>query len=140
MKNIKTITLSAFCLCTAIAAQAQTDIQKPVDRPVVKVPVLSAQTPEMPNAPKMSTAAVSPAETPSPEARDKNQQPSTQQKPVTKIADDKEVTTPGGEEGRKIMAGKTTQPKPEVSSQTTIDTRPAPQVAMPRPVNGQQQL
>lgn len=139
MKNIKTIAFCTFCMCAAIGVQAQIETKKPAGSPVPQVSLPPVQAPEMSNAPKLSTAGVPAAETPSPEARDKNQQPRENEKPALKLVDDKEPATPGGEEGNKIMAGKTTLPAPEINNQSTIDPKQAPQVKTPKPVNGQQQ-
>lgn len=94
----------------------------------------------MKNAPKPDANTEPVSETPSPLTRDKNQQPAEKQKPTLKLVDDKEVVTPGGEEGCKIMAGKKTRPTPEINTRLTIDPKPAPQLVKPaKPVNGQQQ-
>jgi hypothetical protein len=140
MKNIKSIALSVFCMCAAICAQAQIETKKPVGSPIPQVSLPPVQAPEMKNAPKPVTYTEAVAETPSPLTRDKNQQqPEEKAKLKLVLVDEKEVATPGGEEGRKIMEGKTNQPAPEINNQSTVDPKPAPQFKTPKPVNGRQQ-
>jgi hypothetical protein len=140
MKNIKSITLATFFLCNVACVQAQTETTKPAGSPIPQVSMPSAQAPEMKNAPKPVTNTEAVAETPSPLTRDKSQQqPEEKEKPKLVLVEEKEVATPGGEEGKKIMAGKTTRPAPEVNNHSTIDPTPAPQVKTPKPANGRQQ-
>lgn len=141
MKNIRSIALSSFCLCMAICTQAQVETKKPAANPIPQVSVPPLQAPEMPNAPKKVINSDAVTETPSPLTRDKNQEKPEKQKPVMKVIDGSEtVTSPGGEESRNIMLGKTTRPSPAMSYPSTIDPKAAPQQVKPaRPVNGQQQ-
>lgn len=140
MKIIKPITLSFFSLCTAICVQAQVETKKMADRQIPQVSLPPVKAPEMPNAPKPVAATETVAETPSPLTRDKNQPQAETEKPKLVTVESKEPQTPGGEEGKKIMAGKATKPAPEITSHSTIDPTPAPQLAKPvKPVNGQQQ-
>lgn len=145
MKIIKSFVAILALVSSATLLHAQenkTQIARPVE---AKIPVTDANrtSPEPVFKPQPQVGAVTAvqaaAETPSPQARDKNQQPATAPKPVTKIADDKDVITPGGEEGRNIMAGKTTRPAPEINNQSTVDPRPAPPVKTPATLNGRQQ-
>lgn len=140
MKNIKSITLAIFCMSSVACVLAQTETKKMTDRPVPQVALPPVQLPEMPNAPKPVANAVPVAEKPSPSASDKNQQPEQTVKPNFKLVDNKEPEAPGGEEGKKIMAGKATKPAPVINNHSTIDPTPAPQLTKPaKPVNGQQQ-
>jgi hypothetical protein len=127
-------------MCTATYIQAQTETRKMTEKSIPQSALPPVQAPEMPNAPKPVTNTEAVTETPSPLTRDKNQQPEEKTKPTMKLVDDKDVVTPGGEEGRKIMAGKATRPAPEIKNQSTIDPKPAPQpVKLAKPANGQQQ-
>jgi hypothetical protein len=140
MKMIKQILLGTVLICSAALVQAQKITNKPAGNPRPQETLPPVKAPEMKNAPKPVTNAESVTETPSPLTRDKNQQPEEKAKPKLVLVDDKEAATPGGEEGRKIMAGKATRPTPEVNNHSTIDPKPAPQpVKSAKPVNGQQQ-
>jgi hypothetical protein len=140
MKNIKSLIVTICCFYAAMDVQAQTETRKMADKPSPQVALPPVQTPEMPNAPKPTANTEPVAETPSPKNRDKNQQPQPAlEKSNLKVVEITEPETPGGEEGKKIMAGKATRPAPEINNQSTIDTRPAPQVKIPKPVNNKQQ-
>jgi hypothetical protein len=137
MKMIKQIVWVTVLLFSAAGLQAQELTKKPAGNSSPQVSSPPVKAPEMNNAPKPVTNAT---ETPSPLTRDKNQQPEEKVKPKLVLADDKEVATPGGEEGRKIMAGKASRPVAEINNHSTIDPNPAPQPVKPaKPVNGQQQ-
>lgn len=127
MKNIKSMTLAAFfMLAASIYTQAQTQSGKQAVRPIPQVSPPPVTPPEMSNTQKPVNAPVPDAETPSPVTRDKNQPALEKEKPVLKVVNDKEPSIPGGEEGRKIMAGKTTRPAPEIIRHSTIDPKAQP--------------
>ena len=139
MKNIKSITLAAFFILPAsIYTQAQTQPGKQVVHPIPQVSPPPVTPPEMSNTQKPVTAPVPDTETPSPVARDKNQPPLEKEKPVMKVINDKEPSIPGGEEGRKIMAGKTTRPAPEIIRHSTADPKAQPAPAAKPSVSKQQ--
>lgn len=140
MKNIKPITLAAlFILSASIYTHAQTQPGKQPVRPIPQVSPPPVTPPEMSNTQKPVTAAVPDAQTPSPLTRDKNQPPPEKEKPVLKAVNDKEPSIPGGEEGRKIMAGKTTRPTPEIINHSTADPKAQP-VPAAKPAVSKQQL
>lgn len=140
MKNIKSLTLTVFSLCTAICMQAQVETKKMAERPIPQSSIPPVQAPDMLNAPKPVANTEPVAETPSPLARDKNMKPAETEKPNFQVVEYKEPETPGGAEGKKIMAGKTTRPAPVINNQSTIDHTLVPQPVKPlKPVNGQQQ-
>jgi hypothetical protein len=148
MKIIKSLNLIIVCLCTTTVLHAQeikTEIAKPVEVKAttqggrINTPSPQPELKPQPQVAAISTDAPPAAEAPSPLTRREEAKPAVKEKTEVKIASDKDVVTPGGEEGRKIMTGNTTQPAPEINSQPTIDTRPAPQVKMAKPVNGRQQ-
>jgi hypothetical protein len=144
MKIIKTLLLNMVGLCAISslhAQQLQNEIAKPIE---VKIPAAASNRPSpqpelkpQPQVAAIATDAPPAAETPSPLTRKEDAKPAVKEKQEVKIASDKDVVTPGGEEGRKIMTGKTTQPAPEINSQSTIDPKPAPQVKPS--ANGRQQ-
>jgi hypothetical protein len=147
MKIIKSIPVLLVCICTTILLHAQdtkTEIAKPVEVKIQAVannapspqPALIPQ-PQVAATPTNAPAAA--AETPSPLTRKEDAKPAVKEKTEVKIASDKDVITPGGEEGRKIMAGKASKPNEPVYSPSTIDTKPAPQVTRSAGSNQQQQ-
>lgn len=138
---IKQILLVTALLFSAAFAQAQDLTKKPAAKPIPQEDALPpVKPPEMSNSPKPVSTTESVAETPSPLTRDKNQQPEEKSTPTLKLVGEKDVATPGGEEGRKIMAGKTTRPPAEINNLSTIDPKPAPLPVKPaKPATGQQQ-
>ena len=132
-----------FCATTILYAQEiKTEIAKPIE---VKIPAANNKTSPQPELKPQPQVAATPAnapaaaETPSPLTRKEDAKPVEKEKLEAKTFNNNDIATPGGEEGRKIMEGKSTQPAPEINSQSTIDPRPAPQIKTPRPVNGKQQ-
>ena len=146
MKIIKSLFLltGGFCATTILYAQEiQTEIAKPIE---VKIPAVANDKHSPPPTLKMqpqvaaiATDAPAAAAAPSPLTRKEDAKPVEKEKLEAKTFNNNDIATPGGEEGRKIMEGKSTKPAPEINSQSTIDPRPAPQVKTPRPVNGKQQ-
>lgn len=136
---IKQLILFIVLLFSAALVQAQNVTKKPVGNSSPQLSLPLAQVPEMSNALKPVTNTEGVTETPSPLTKDKNQQIQEKEKPVMKLADDKKAVTPGGEEGRRIMAGKATRPALEINNQSTIETKPAsPPVKPTKPAIGQQ--
>jgi hypothetical protein len=113
------------------AKTAATDASKPSPQPVFKPqPQVAATATDVPAA----------AETPSPLTRKEDaKQPEGKDKLEAKTLDKNDIATPGGEEGKKIMAGKTTRPKDPIYSPSTADAAPAPPVTKSSAVNQQQQ-
>lgn len=138
MKNIKIIALPIICICIVTIVQAQSETKKPADRQTPQVALPPVQEPVMPNAPKPVNNTEPVAETPSPMSRDKKQLPAEAEKPNFQVVEYKEPETPGGEEGKKIMAGKTTKSAPVVNNYSTIDQTPPPQPAKPANMKQQQ--
>ncbi|MBK9483711.1 MAG: hypothetical protein IPO01_00295 [Chitinophagaceae bacterium] len=145
MKIVKSLLLLAVSICTTtilFAQEIKTEIAKPIE---VKIPAANnkpSPQPELKPQPQVAaTPANAPAaaETPSPLTRKEDAKPVEKEKLEVKTLNKNDIATPGGEEGRKIMEGKSTQPAPEINSQSTIEPRPALQVKTPRPVNGKQQ-
>lgn len=146
MKIIKSFAAILVCISTPALLHAQeikTEIAKPIE---VKTPATDANKPSpqpvfkpQPQVAATAIDASAAAETPSPLTRKEDAKPEGQDKLQIKTLDKNDIATPGGEEGRKIMAGKTTRPAAEINNQSTVDPRPAPQVKTPKPVNGQQQ-
>jgi hypothetical protein len=145
MKIIKALLLSIVGLCAISclhAQQLQNEIAKPVE---VKIPAIvnNKPSPQPALIPQPQVAATdaptAAAETPSPLTRKEDAKPAVKEKQEVKIASDKEVVTPGGEEGRKIMAGKSSKPAEPVYSPSTVDTKNAPPVTRSSGSNQQQQ-
>ncbi len=145
MKIVKSLLLLAVSICTTTiicAQEVKTEIAKPIE---VKIPAANNKTspqPELKPQPQVAatpTNAPAASEAPSPLTRKEDAKPVEKEKLEAKILNKNDIATPGGEEGRKIMEGKSSQPAPEINSQSTIDPRPAPQIKTPRPVNGKQQ-
>ncbi len=140
MKMIKQIFLVTALLFSAVHLQAQDVTNKSAVNPTPREILPPAKAPEMFNAPKPLANAEAVTETPLPLTWEKDQLQQEKDKPTLKLADDKEVVSPGGEEARKIMAGKTTKPAPEIITHSTIDPKAVPQpVKHAKPVNGRQQ-
>ncbi len=138
MKIIRSITAIIICLGATTLLHAQ-EVKPEIEKKMeVKVPATANST-SMPGLKSQTLEAPAATQAPSPLTRKEDAKPSVRENQETKIASEKDVVTPGGEEGRKIMAGKTTQPAPEINNQSTIDPKPAPQVKTPKPVNGRQQ-
>lgn len=145
MKIVKSFTAILVCICSSALLHAQeikTEIAKPVE---AKTAATDANKPSpqpvfkpQPQVAAAATDAPAAAETPSPLTRKEEAKPAGRDKPQVKLVSENDVVTPGGEEGRKIMAGNTTKPAPEINNQSTIDTRPAPQLKATIPVSGQQ--
>lgn len=145
MKIIKLIPAFTICFCSAGLLHAQevkTDIAKPVE---VKTLVnnsdkTTSQSTFKPQAQVAATATEAPAasETPSPLTRKEDVQPPVKEKTEVKTVSANDVVIPGGEEGRKIMAGKTTRPKDPIYSPSTADAKPAPPVTKSSARNQQQ--
>lgn len=146
MKSIKSFPVLLVCLGAAMLSHAQeikTDIAKPVE---VKASANASDkaTPHstfkpQPQVAATATEAPAAAETPSPSARKEDVKPPVKEKTEVKIVSENNVVIPGGEEGRKIMAGKTTRPKDPIYSPSTADVKPAPPVTKSSARNQQQQ-
>jgi hypothetical protein len=147
MKLIKSffLLIVGFCTTTILYAQElQPEIAKPIEVKILPAAVdnkpspVSQLKPQPGPGPKETTLSAV-AETPSPLTRKENVTLEEKEKLEVKTLNAKDIATPGGEEGRKTLAGKTTRPTPEINNQSTIDPRPAPQVKPAKPVNGKQQ-
>lgn len=135
MKIIKLIPAFIICLCSSALLHAQenkTEIAKPVE---VKIAATDANKPSpqpvfkpQPQVAASATDAPAAAETPSPLTRKEEAKPAGKDKPQVKIVSDNDVVTPGGEEGRRILAGKTARPEEAIYSPSTADAKPAPPV------------
>ncbi len=146
MKIIKSISVTVVFLCTTTllyAQQPKTEIEKPIE---VKIPASAANRPSpQPQLQPQPQVAATPTEAPaaaaasSPLTRKEDAIPVEKEKPETKTFNKNDIATPGGEEGKKIMAGKTTRPTPEINNHSTIDPKPAPLVKPANTANGQQQ-
>ena len=146
MKIIRSVLLLTvgFCATTIVFAQEiKTEIAKPIE---VKIPAVANDKPSpqptlkpQPQVAAIATDAPAAAVAPSPLTQKEDAKPVEKEKLEAKTFNNNDIATPGGEEGRKIMEGKSTQPAPEINSQSTIEPRPALQVKTPRPVNGKQQ-
>lgn len=145
MKIIKLIPAFTICLCSAGLLHAQevkTDIAKPVEVKTSanasdKASAQSTFKPQPQVAASDAPAAV--AETPSPLTRKEDTKPVAKEKTEVKTLSANDVVIPGGEEGRKIMAGNTTRPKDPIYSPSTADAKPAPPVTKSSARNQQQQ-
>lgn len=148
MKIIKSFLLVTVGICATTLLYAQdvkTETAKPEE---IKIPTRAATNTPSPApefkpqpggaAPKAATSATV-AEAPSPLTRKENVKPEEKENLEAKIFNKNDIATPGGEEGRKKLAGKSTSPAPEINNQSTIDPKPAPQVKTAKPTNGQQQ-
>ncbi len=148
MKILKSLLLLTvgFCTTTILYAQdVKTEIAKPEEiktpnRAATNTPSPAPEFKPQPGGalPKAATSSTV-AEAPSPLTRKENVKPEEKEKLEAKTFDAGSIAKPGGEEGRKILAGKSTSTAPEINNQSTIDPKPAPQVKTAKPANGQQQ-
>lgn len=113
MKIIKTFTLTIICLCATTFLNAQelkAEKVKPVE---VKIPATANNRPSpqpelkpQPQVAATATEAPAAAEVPSPLTRKDDAKPEEKDKLEAKVLTPQAIATPGGEEGRKILAGK----------------------------------
>jgi hypothetical protein len=146
MKIIKSLLLLAVCFCTATIVYAQepkAEIAKPIE---VKIPAVASNKPSpqpelkpQPQVAAIATDAPAAAAAPSPLTLKEDAKPEEKEKQELKTFDPKDIATPGGEEGRKIIAGNASAPKDPIFSPSTVDPKPAPQVKPVKPANGRQQ-
>ena len=138
MKIIKSLLLLTvgFCSTTILYAQEpKAEIAKPLE---TKIPAAANNRPSP--MPESKPAPPAPdAVAPSPLTRKEDAKPEEKEKLEAKTVNKNDIATPGGEEGRKIMAGNTPSPKPEINNHSTIDKKPAPPVKPAKPATGQQQ-
>jgi len=147
MKIIKSLTVFIICLCSSTLLHAQevkTEIAKPIE---AKTAATDASKPSpqpvfkpQPQVAAAATDAPAAVETPSPLTRKEDaKQPEGKDKLEAKTLNANDIATPGGEEGKKIMAGKTTRPKDPIYSPSTADAKPAPPATKSSAGNQQQQ-
>jgi hypothetical protein len=137
MKIIKSFFLLTvgFCATTIVYAQElKPEIAKPLE---AKIPAAANNRPSP--QPELKPQLQAAPEVPSPLTRKEEAKPAVNEKLEAKTVNKNEIATPGGEEGKKIMAGNTTRPTDPIYSPSTIDPKPAPQVKPAKPANGQQQ-
>jgi len=145
MKIIRSFLLITVCLCATTllhAQQAKNENNKPPElttevlkQPEVKIPSQTAHntpspTPEL--KPQLATEKPVAAETPKSLVSEEEVKPQQKEKPATKIDESNTNAIPGGEEGRKIFAGKAETPKQGTTTPNTIDQnmRPLPKAAV----------
>ena len=145
MKIVQSFAAILVCISSSTLLHAQeikTEIAKPLE---VKIPSTDANkpSPQPVFKPQPQVAATeapaAAAETPSPLTRKEDAKPADKEKMEVKIVSENDIVTPGGEEGRKVMAGKTTRPKDPIYSPSTADAKPAPPVSKSPASNQQQQ-
>ena len=124
MKIIKSITAIIICLgATALlhAQEVKPEIEKKME---VKVPAAANST-SMPGLKSPTLEAPPAAQAPSPLTRKEDAKPEEKDKLEAKVITPTAIATPGGEEGRKTLAGKAEDQKPSgPTTPNTIDQNP----------------
>lgn len=130
MKIIKSSLLIAAGLCMATWANAQQQTAKPIETPPVKQDL-------KPVPKEVPVDAVQAA--PSPLKRDENTKALEKENTPAMLKSDTKVSTPGGPQQAKILAGASEKPGPVIVSPSTIDPKALPAPAAKPAVIKQQQ-
>jgi len=121
MKIIKSITAIIICLGATALLHAQEVKSETEKKMEVKVPAAANST-SMPGLKSQTLEAPAAAQAPSPLIRKEDAKPEEKDKPEAKVITPTAIATPGGEEGKKILAGKAEGPKTsEPTTPNTID-------------------
>ncbi len=129
MKIIKSLLLLTVGFCTTTILQAQelkAEIAKPME---IKTPAAAnnkpSPKPQLKPQPQVATEALADTEAPSPSTRKEDAKPELKDKPEVKILTPKAIPTPGGEKGRKTLAGNSEGEKSlGPTTPNTIDQNP----------------
>jgi hypothetical protein len=138
MKIIKSLLLLTvgFCVTTLLLAQeVKTDIAKPLE---VKIPA-TGDNKTSPQPKQKQQAPADAVAVPSPYTRKAEPQPQVNEKPEAIPLNKNDIATPGGEEGKKIMAGKASKPTDTIYSPSTIDPKLIPPPVTKAAKSSQQQ-
>lgn len=146
MKIIKSLLPIILFLCCTSGLKAQnnktesgqhlkTEIAKPAE---LKLPANNNSQPSpapvftpQPQVSAVATEVTEVAADPSPSTRKEEAKPEIKESQEARTFNKNDISTPGGEEGRKIMNGNASTPKDPVFSPSTIDPKQAPPVEKP---------